>query len=123
MKTCNKSIYISLFLISLLTIMYEILLSRIFSVTMYGYFCFGFIAISIAMFGTTIGALLVFIFPSYFVKEKVKFHLAISALLFALFSIFSIMTHLVIPLAIQRSITCLYSLLYNLYYFIPSICI
>lgn len=99
--------------------MYEVLLSRIFSVTMTGYFHFDFIAISIAMFGTTIGALLVFIFPSYFVKEKVKFHLAISALLLAFFSIFSIMTHLVIPLAIQRSITCLYSFL--LTYIILSI--
>ena len=41
--------YVGLFLIALATLMYEILLTRIFSVTMWYHFAF--VAVSIAMFG------------------------------------------------------------------------
>jgi hypothetical protein len=47
----NRSLFYGIFLIALSTLMYEILLTRIFSVTM-GYH-FAFMAVSIAMFGMT----------------------------------------------------------------------
>ena len=52
----GKNTYLGISFIALSTLMYEILLTRIFSVTM-GYH-FAFMAISIAMFGMTLGAML-----------------------------------------------------------------
>jgi hypothetical protein len=53
----GAGIYAGLFFTALSTLMFEILLTRIFSVTMW--YHFGFMAISIAMFGMTVGAILV----------------------------------------------------------------
>ena len=47
--------------ITLSTLMYEIVLTRIFSVTMWYHFAF--VAISVALFGMTVGALLVYLLP------------------------------------------------------------
>ncbi len=47
--------YLGVALVALATLMYEILLTRIFSVTMWYHFAF--MAISVAMFGMTAGAL------------------------------------------------------------------
>jgi hypothetical protein len=48
--------------VALSTLMYEILLTRIFSVTMLYHFAF--VALSVAMFGMTVGALLVYLLPA-----------------------------------------------------------
>ena len=53
--------YAGLFAITLSTLMYEIGLTRIFSVTMWYHFAF--VAISVALFGMTVGALLVYLLP------------------------------------------------------------
>ena len=45
--------YLGLFLVALATLTYEILLTRIFSVTMLYHFAF--VALSLAMFGMTVG--------------------------------------------------------------------
>ena len=58
-QTASLSTYAGLFLIALSTLMYEILLTRIFSVTMWYHFAF--VAISVAMFGMTAGALIVYL--------------------------------------------------------------
>lgn len=87
--------YGGLFMVALATLMYEILLTRIFSVTMY--YHFGFMAISIAMFGITVGATLVYVYPDYFKKERTKYHLALSTLLFSWCVILSFLTQLVVP--------------------------
>ncbi|HDH52978.1 MAG TPA: hypothetical protein ENH24_00650, partial [Nitrospirae bacterium] len=60
MKTVSApktNTFVGLFLTTLSTLMYEILLTRIFSVTMWYHFAF--MSISIAMFGMTLGALIV----------------------------------------------------------------
>jgi hypothetical protein len=75
--------------------MYEILLTRIFSVTMWYHFAF--MAISLALFGMTFGAILVYLFPKYFSKERARHHLAIYSFLFAVSVVFSFMTHASIP--------------------------
>ena len=53
--TAAKQIYAGLCLVTLATLMYEILLTRIFSVTMWYHFAF--VAVSIALFGMTSGAI------------------------------------------------------------------
>ena len=56
--------YLGLFFVALSTLMYEILLTRIFSVTMLYHFAF--VAMSLAMFGMTAGALVVYLAPDVF---------------------------------------------------------
>ena len=60
--------FAGLFLIALATLMYEILLTRIFSVTMCYHFAF--MAISMAMFGMTVGSLLVYLRRASFIPER-----------------------------------------------------
>lgn len=88
-------IYAGLFLVSLATLMYEILLTRIFSVTMWYHFAF--VAISIAMFGMTAGALLVYLLPRFFPRDGVQKQLAGWTLVFAATTVASFLLHLKIP--------------------------
>jgi hypothetical protein len=74
--------YVGLFMVTLATLMYEIALTRIFSVTMWYHFAF--VAISVALFGMTVGALLVHLLPRYFPEAGVKRQLWVAALLFGL---------------------------------------
>jgi hypothetical protein len=59
-----------LFVVTLTTLMYEIVLTRIFSVAMWYHFAF--VAISVALFGMTAGALVVHMRPQWFGDEVVK---------------------------------------------------
>ena len=59
-----RSIYVGIFLIALSTLTLQILLTRIFNVTMMYHFAF--VAISITMFGMTAGAITVFLRPGLF---------------------------------------------------------
>jgi hypothetical protein len=69
-------------MVTLSTLMYEIGLTRIFSVTTFYHFAF--VAISVALFGLTVGALLVFLLPDRFTDANVKRQLWLFSLLFAL---------------------------------------
>ena len=53
--------YAAVSLLAAATLMFEILLTRIFSVTLWYHFAF--VAVSIAMFGLSVGALIVFLWP------------------------------------------------------------
>jgi len=86
------STYVGLFMVTLATLMYEILLTRIFSVTMWYHFAF--MAISIAMFGMTVGAMLVYLMPDRFAASRVKYHLAMSSVLFSILIVGSFAAHL-----------------------------
>src|SRR5882724_7022854 len=88
--------------IALATLMYEVLLTRIFSVTMWYHFAF--VAISIAMLGMTIGALVVYIRPQWFPPAAAKRQLAITALLFPVITLFSFLTQLSIPFRVHPSV-------------------
>jgi hypothetical protein len=77
----KRSTYAGLFLVTLSTLMYEIALTRIFSVTMWYHFAF--VAISVALFGLTAGALLVHLLPSRFSDDRLERHLWVFSLLFA----------------------------------------
>ena len=63
-NTVKKQSYAGIFMVALATLMYEIILTRIFSVTMFYHFAF--MAISIAMFGMSVGAIVVYLLPHYF---------------------------------------------------------
>src|SRR3989344_3816230 len=76
------SIYLGLFFTTMATLMNEILLTRIFSVTMWYHFAF--VAISIALFGITLGGVIVYLFPKYFSPLKIKSQLALNALFFTI---------------------------------------
>jgi hypothetical protein len=86
--------YVGLFLIALATLMYEILLTRIFSVTMSYHFAF--MAISLAMFGMTLGALSVYLHPDDYSRVRLRPQLALASLLFGIFAILSFLLHCVV---------------------------
>ena len=87
--------YLGLFFVALATVMYEIVLTRIFSVTMWYHFAF--VAISVAMFGMTVGAIIVYLRPAFFTHERVTEHLALSAALFAMSAVVSFLISLFVP--------------------------
>ena len=62
--------YIGLFLTTLSILQFELFLTRIFSVTMWYHFAF--VAISVALFGMTLGALIVHYFPRSFADEDIR---------------------------------------------------
>jgi len=72
--------YAGLFIVTLATLIEEILLTRIFSVTMWYHFVF--VAISVAMFGLTVGGLLVYLAPGYFTGPHSKKNLAAAGRVF-----------------------------------------
>ena len=113
----TKYTSLGLFLVSGATLIYEILLTRIFSVTTYYHFAF--MAISIAMFGMTVGALLVYLFEDIFTEAKTKYFLSLSAWFFSVAIVLSFLTHLSIPLIFQKSIVGFYAIVLN--YFVISI--
>lgn len=84
-----------LFLAALATLMYEVLLTRVFSVTMWYHFAF--MAISIAMFGMTFGAVAVYLRPAFFSPGSRRRQLALFSLAFALGVVLSFLAHLSLP--------------------------
>jgi hypothetical protein len=94
--------FAGLFLVTLSTLTYQLLLTRTFSVTMYYHFAF--VAISVTMFGMAVGALAVFLRPAVFVPERVTRHLALGSALFAVAIVLSYLTHLAIPFVIEPSL-------------------
>jgi hypothetical protein len=97
--------------VALATLMYEVLLTRIFSVTMWYHFAFA--AISIAMLGMTIGALVVYIRPEWFPPARAKSQLAVTALLFPVIILFSFLTQLSIPFRVHPSIVAIYAIMFT----------
>lgn len=91
----TPSTFAGLFGVSLATLMLQILLTRIFSVTLWYHYAF--MAVSIALFGLTVGALWVYLRPASFPAELVQRRLASSALGFAVAIVVCFLAHLYIP--------------------------
>ena len=100
--------YIGLFFVALATLMYEILLTRIFSVTMLYHFAF--VALSIAMFGMTAGALFVYLAPRLFPANRLHHRLAVASVAFPIALVLSFMTQLSIPFQVYASAIAVYSI-------------
>lgn len=75
------SLYAGLFLLAFSVMLFEILLSRIFSVTMWYHFAF--MAISVAMFGLSSGALAVYLKAHDYPQDATLSKLSINCLLFS----------------------------------------
>ena len=100
--------FAGLFLVTLSTLTYQLLLTRTFSVTMYYHFAF--VAISVTMFGMAVGAIAVFLRPAVFVAERVNDHLAIGSAICAAGIVLSYLTHLAIPFLIEPSLVSVYAI-------------
>jgi len=98
----SRFIYAGLLLVTLATLMFEILLTRIFSVTMWYHFAF--MAISIAMFGMTVGAIWVFLRPSQFTSERAPRELTKHALFYAVSLVSCFLVYLRIPFVGDASV-------------------
>ena len=94
--------YVGIFFVALATLMYEILLTRIFSVTMLYHFAF--VALSVAMFGMTAGALLVYLAPRLFPPERLRHRLAVVGVAFPIVLVLSFMAELSIPFRVGSSV-------------------
>src|SRR6266508_3980486 len=110
-RPAHRSIYCGLFLVTLATIVYEIALTRIFSVTMWYHFAF--VAISVAMFGMTVGALIVYLRPAWFPSDRVSHGLGASALLFGVTIVLSLLTQLAVPFAAGMSLLGMYTVVFT----------
>ena len=84
--------YLGLFLIALATLMLEILLTRIFSVTLWYHLAF--VAVSIAMFGMTLGAVIVYAGARWFTPARAPLNLALACALFGVTAVVSVSVHL-----------------------------
>lgn len=87
-----KSIYTGLFFVTLGTLMYEILLPRIFSVTMFYHFAF--MAVSLAMFGMTVGAVIVYLRGERYSEASATRDMAQNSMAFAVTSVLSLYVYL-----------------------------
>ena len=107
-STPPKGTYAGLFFVALSTLMYEILLTRIFSVTMMYHFAF--VALSVAMFGMTAGAVAVYLSPQFFRREEIARRLGSFAVLFPIAIVLSFLTQLSIPFRFHPSVVAIYSI-------------
>ncbi|MCE9595451.1 MAG: hypothetical protein K8S98_14785 [Planctomycetes bacterium] len=104
----KSSTYVGLFLVTLATLFYELLLTRIFSVTMWYHFAF--MAVSVAMFGMTVGAVIVYLRPERYRQENVEADLAANSVWFAVTVVASFLTLLSIPFVGKANLLGLWSL-------------
>ncbi|HET7219359.1 MAG TPA: hypothetical protein VFJ02_14980 [Vicinamibacterales bacterium] len=107
----DRSTYAGIFFVALATLMYEILLTRIFSVTMLYHFAF--VALSLAMFGMTAGALAVYLAPNVFTTDRVRSQLALAAIAFPITIVLSFLTQLSVPFRVHPSIVAIYAIAFT----------
>ena len=103
--------YAGLFLITFATLMYQVLLTRIFSVTMWYHFAF--MAVSIAMFGLTVGALVVYLLPKVFTNERANAQIAQTSLAFTVTTVISFLIHANVPFIPERNLVGLLSVAFT----------
>ncbi len=91
----SRSLSIGLALTTCATLLLEITYTRIFSVTMWYHFAF--MAISVAMFGMSFGAVITYVRPKWFPQERIHDILGRLGFLFALSVVVTFWVHLQIP--------------------------
>ncbi len=96
----NKTRATGIFIIALASIAYQVLLTRIFSVTLYYHFAFA--GISLAMLGLTIGAEKIYLTPARFSQERFEAEWSKSALGFSISSILLALWFLCAPLILSQ---------------------
>ncbi len=91
----GPGVYVGLLLVTLTTLAYQLLLTRIFSVTMWYHYTF--VAISVTMFGMTVGAILVYLLPGWFAPAAAARRMSLAAACFAVLIVVSFAIHVRIP--------------------------
>lgn len=109
--TPTRFTFAGVFFVALSTLMYEVLLTRIFSVTMWYHFAF--VAVSIAMFGMTVGALVVYLRPDAFTPERIRPQLAFYAVVFPISLVWSFLTQLSVPFIVHPSLVAAYAIAFT----------
>lgn len=111
----NRSIYLGLFLTAMTSLMYEVLLTRILSVTMFYHFAF--LAISVAVLGLTIGTVLVFIFDRFFEVSVLNERLSWLGIGYAASIAVTVFVHVGLPLRSRVPTDDIFRLLVQLLFF------
>jgi hypothetical protein len=101
------SFLLGLFLLCASTLMYEVVLTRLLSVTCWYYLAF--VSVSMAMFGMTAGALSVQLRPDWFTEDLIRRRLAQSAMATAVAMPLSLVTMLAIPVDISLALQTVFS--------------
>jgi hypothetical protein len=76
--------------------MYEVMLTRIFSITTWYHFAF--LVISLAMLGMTVGAIVVYLGRLRLTDDNTYHYLTVSALSFSVVSVLAVLVHIVTPM-------------------------
>lgn len=113
--------YGGLFLAAMSTLMFEVLLTRIFSVVIWYHYAF--MAISIALFGMTVGAVTVYVLPRAFTPARAPWLMALFAALFATTTAGAFVIYLQLPPMSERlSLSVAYCLI-SIPFIMSGICI
>lgn len=94
------SFYAGVFMLSFCLLSTEILLTRIMSVLFWYHFAF--MVVSVVLFGMTVGALIVYLFPRIFLPELTIKHIAVSAYVSSLAILVSLLLVFYIPLYLDN---------------------
>jgi len=105
----SKTVCRGIFLTSFSTLLWQILITRIFSASMFYHFVF--MSISLAMLGFACSGICVYIFPSFFNREKSYSQLSLSASLFSATMIAAIFIYVNIAFIPAQSLKSFYNLL------------
>ena len=95
-SSLSRAHYFGIFTLALATLAYQVLITRIFSVVLYYHFAFA--GVSLAMFGLTRGAMMVYRQKERFSTENIRREFAEQALLFGLTSAGMVVLFLSVPL-------------------------
>jgi SAM-dependent methyltransferase len=95
MRLANYRIYLGVFLIALSLLMLEVTLTRIFSVILFYHFAV--LSISLALFGASAAGVVVYLFPTYFQKEKLETMFTFLSLIYSISVVISFLVFLQIP--------------------------
>jgi len=94
-ERAGVGVYVGLLLTTLCTLAYQLLLTRIFSVTMWYHYTF--VAISVTMFGMTVGAILVYLLPRLFPAAAAAQRMALAGSCFGVLILLSFAIHVRLP--------------------------
>ena len=97
----SRDHFIGIFIIALAVLAYQVLLTRLFSVTLYYHFAFA--GISLVMLGLTVGAERVYLHAARFSRERLPQEFARAALGFSLSSVALVIWFLYAPLIIPEN--------------------
>jgi hypothetical protein len=99
MRQAYSRTYLGVFLIALSLLMFEVTLTRIFSVVLFYHFAV--LSISLALFGTAMAGVVVYLFPTYFQKENLTTTLTKLSLIYSISIVVSFVIFLQIPVGFR----------------------